>query len=59
MTELAVCKGQQGDWLIDVTVDGKTEKLPSAHRYFLQGLLYSPPGLLAHAEACEKRRALH
>ena len=43
MTELAACKGQQGDWLIDVTIDGKTEKLPSAHRYFLQGLLYSRP----------------
>ena len=43
MTELAVCGGQQGDWLIDVTIDGKTEKLPSAHRYFLQGLLYSRP----------------
>jgi hypothetical protein len=35
-------------------LDGKTEKLPSAHRYFLAGAAVLLPRLLAHAEACEK-----
>lgn len=39
----AICKGQQGDSLVDVTINGRTEKLPSAHKYFMHGLNYNRP----------------
>ena len=41
---LAICRGHQGDWLVDVTIGGKTEKLPTAHKYFVrhgnEGMVY-------------------
>jgi hypothetical protein len=55
VTELAKCKGQQGDWLVNVTIDGKTEKLPSAHRYFLSGLRLEVPHFWTGEKHAKKR----
>jgi hypothetical protein len=37
---IALCKGRQRDWLVDVTIDGRTERLPTAHKHFMRGLTY-------------------
>jgi hypothetical protein len=38
--ELATCEGQQGSWLVKVTINGRTEKLPTAHKFFVrQGMV--------------------
>jgi hypothetical protein len=30
--KVAVCKGRRGGWMVDVTIDGHHQELPSAHR---------------------------
>jgi hypothetical protein len=46
-SQLAICKGHQGSWLVGVTINGKTEKLPTAHKCFvrqgLDSLMYDRP----------------
>jgi hypothetical protein len=32
VNKLATCKGQQGSWLVDVTIGGKTEKSIRQHQ---------------------------
>jgi hypothetical protein len=43
----AICKGRQGDWLVDVTINDHTERVPSAHKHFVRkdanGLVYNRP----------------
>jgi hypothetical protein len=43
----AICKGRQGDWLVDVTINGHTEQVPSAHKHFVRkdanGFVYNRP----------------
>ena len=34
--KIAKCKGSQGNWLVDVTIDGRTVSLPTAHALFVR-----------------------
>jgi len=34
--KIAKCKGRQGDWTVEVTVDGRTQSLATAHALFIR-----------------------
>jgi hypothetical protein len=41
----AKCVGRQGDWLVNVTMGGRTHMLASAHNEFVKGEWYERPDI--------------
>ena len=49
-------KGRQGDWIVDVTIDGRTEQIPSAPLHHVCRMKVSMPHFWGHIKHEKKRQ---